>query len=236
MSQPDSQGLSSLIITNWSIGDHELVFTAVDTDGLERSESLLITVNGLPTAPSLTFTPDPATTSDSLQILVSGSTDPEGQVLTASHQWLQEGQSTSYSTDTIPASATSKGELWTAIVTVSDGYGNSPSTSLSTTIQNSPPVIATINIAPSTNVTTSSVLACAAAATDADGDPLTSSYEWLDSSGAVLGTGASISLSPNMVQPGASIGAMSRSMMEMAESTVAVQVSWSSTATHHYKP
>ncbi|MGC6507391.1 MAG: LamG-like jellyroll fold domain-containing protein [Myxococcota bacterium] len=205
VTQPDSQGYSSLSLNNWSIGDHELVFTALDTDGLEHSQSLLITVNGLPNAPSLSFSPTPVYTSDSLQVLAAGSIDPEGQVLTANYQWLQEGQSTSFTTDTIPASATSKGELWTAIVTMLDGYGNSPSSSLSTTIQNSPPVIATINIAPSSGVSTSSVLACAAAATDADGDSLNSTYEWFGSNGAVLGTGASLNLSPSLVQPDDSI-------------------------------
>lgn len=206
VTQPDSLGRSTTVLSGWATGTHLLSLSVTDTDGLTTTENLNLIVNGLPTAPTLSFLPSVAFTDDALQVVASGSNDPEGQALTTSHQWLRDGITTLYVSDTIPASATSKGELWTSIVSMSDGYGNSPSASLSTTIQNSPPEIATITIAPSSQVTSQAVLACAAAATDADGDPLTSTYEWIDGSGVILGSGPSLTLSPNVIQPGDSVG------------------------------
>jgi hypothetical protein len=203
----DAHGEVSLELEGLSTGLHTITLQATDSDGLYGTDSVGVTINALPTAPTVSIAPSPATTTDALVAAASGSSDPDGSgAISYSYAWFEDGTpSSASSSDTFPASATTKGSTYTVQVTPSDGTGQGPMGEASVTIDNTPPSITTAAITPSTGVSTSTTLSCAAAATDADGDTPAISYAWTGSSGS-LGTGASLTLTPATASPGDSIG------------------------------
>ncbi|MEC8378725.1 MAG: Ig-like domain-containing protein [Myxococcota bacterium] len=196
----DSTGLASFSNSSLSLGTHTIGLTATDSDGLNSSDGISLTINGLPTAPTVSITPDPSYTTDALTANASGSTDPENQSISYNYAWELNGVPTSYTSQTVPSSATNKGDVWTVRVTPNDGYGDGPSGAASITIQNSPPVISSVTITPSSGVTTSTALTCSETSSDADNDSLTIVFEW-DIDGASAGTGSTLTLTPSIASP-----------------------------------
>ena len=74
----DSTGAVSFSWSDLSAGDHVLTVRATDTDGLYAQTTLDLTVNEVPTAPTVTLSPDPAYTANTLTASATGSTDPDG--------------------------------------------------------------------------------------------------------------------------------------------------------------
>ena len=112
-----SNGIVQFTNTTLTGGEHSITVTATDSTGLFTQDFAQITVNGVPTQPTLTLAPDPAYTTDALIASASGSVDPEGSPVTYEYAWLQGGATTSYTSSTLPNSATSRGEEWTVRVT-----------------------------------------------------------------------------------------------------------------------
>ena len=202
----DSSGVAQFTIGTLSAGDHSLTVTVTDSDGLYSTSMVGFNVNTLPTAPTVSISPDPATTGAALVATASGSTDPDGSgTVTYSHAWYESGALSSASTSaSFPSSATTKGLTYTVVVTPSDGTGDGEPGEAEVTIDNSVPVIATPTISPSSGVTTSETLTCAATATDRDGDTPIVSYAWT-SGASSLGTGASLTLTSSTASPGDTI-------------------------------
>ena len=71
----------------------------------------------------MSINPSTPTTSDGLNVSIdSPSVDPEGVTPTYAYEWQLGGQvQTTYTSSTLPSSATSKGEQWTVVVTPNDG-------------------------------------------------------------------------------------------------------------------
>lgn len=67
------------------------------------------------------------------------------------------------------------------------------------------PVFTSIQITPSTSITTSSALLCFATATDENNDVLTITYQWTNQSGTEIGSEASLMLSSDMETPGSEL-------------------------------
>ena len=74
--------------------------------------------------------------------------------------------------------------------------------SATVTIQNTLPQIDAISITPDTGVEANTLLTCTGSASDVDGDTPTITYEWMNSSGASLGTEATLQLDPSIVTVG----------------------------------
>ena len=202
----DSTGLAQFASSGLSAGDHSLSLTVTDSAGLYSIAMVSFTVNALPTAPTVSITPDPAYSDDDLTATASGSSDPDGSgTVSYSYAWYEAGVLSSASSSAIfPSSATTKGLAYRVVVTPSDGTGDGEPGEAAITVDNSAPVISTPVISPSSGVTTSETLTCSASATDADGDTPSISYAWFIG-GSSLGRGASVTLTSSTAAPGDSI-------------------------------
>ena len=201
----DSGGVASFDFDSLSTGEHTITLTVVDTDGLYSTDRVSFTINALPSAPTVSISPDPAYTGDALLASANGSVDPDASgTVTYSYAWYESGVlSSASSSATFPASATTKGLVYRVVVTPSDGTGAGEPGEAELTIDNTDPVVGTPVISPSTGVTTTEVLACTASATDADGDTPAVTYGWSNSTtGSTLGSGASLTLTSSSVSPG----------------------------------
>ena len=200
----DAAGAVTFTESGLSRGDHQITVTATDSDGFYAQERLDLTINGLPSAPTVTLAPDPALTSDDLAASATGSVDPEGDPVAYAWTWYRNGTlSTASTSATLPASATARGDLWTARATPGDGHGDGAYGEASLTISNSAPVLSGPSLSPSSGVTTSTALTASASASDADGDAVALAYLWEDATtGSTLGSSASLTLSPATVAPG----------------------------------
>ena len=165
----DSSG--TILFTHSSLqnGNHTITVEVIDSNNMSATAQLTLNINGLPSAPSITLSPDPAYTDSTLTALASGSTDPEGSIVTYTYEWLLNGSSSGQSSTSIDTTLTEKGQVWTAIATPNDGTANGSPSQASITIQNSPPQSAGISISP-TAAYNDSTVSCSASATDADTD------------------------------------------------------------------
>ena len=190
----DSTGAIAFSTADLSPGTHTLTVRATDTDLLYAQQTLDLTVNQVPTAPTVTLSPDPATTSDALSASATGSTDPDGSgTVTYAYAWYVDGVASGVSTTTaFPSSDTQKDRTYRVVVTPSDGTGDGPTGAAELTVQNSAPVLTGPSLSAS-SVQVGDTLACTATATDADAaDTPTVSYGWSDgSSGATYSVSAS---------------------------------------------
>ena len=175
----DSSGTTTLPSSTLVFGLYNLIVTATDQDGLSSTDQINFTVNGIPTTPVISIQPDPASTSDSLTInLDTPSTDPEGTNINYTYEWLLGGQvQTGYTSSSLPSSATTKGEQWTARITPDDGIVSGTSATTSITIQNTPPNLTSVSITPISGIYNDVVYTCSAILTDPDETP-TITYEW----------------------------------------------------------
>lgn len=189
----DSSGLTTFQTAGLAVGDHIVTLTATDSAALEGRATVGFTVNGLPTAPVVDLSPDPAVTGDDLTVtVVTDGVDPEGAAVTYAYAWAKDGVvQSAYTTDTVPASATARGETWTAEVQAFDGYGLGAVGSDSVVVGNSAPVISSVVFSPGT-LTTNDTAIPVVSGTDADGDALSYSFAWEVDGGSLSTTGSTL--------------------------------------------
>lgn len=176
---PDSDGLTAWSSDALTPGVHLLTLAATDTDGQWSATSITVTVDAVPTAPVVTLGPAGARTADDLDVAITTpSTDAEGDPITYDYSWFVDGVASAASTSsTLPASATSRGETWTVVVTPDDGYGPGPTGSASLTVGNTAPEISAASVDPATPAT-DEVLSVLTTTADADGDTVTAEVSW----------------------------------------------------------
>ena len=91
-------------------------------------------------------------------------------------------------------------------ITATDADGESVDSSDSVQVSNSAPSVSGVSIQPASGVTTSSSVSCSATVSDADAEQLSATYAWSNgSTGVALGSGASVTLSAQSIQPGESV-------------------------------
>jgi hypothetical protein len=174
---PDSGGVVSAVVTP-SRGTHAATLLATDTDGFTARVDSVFTVDGLPTAPTVTVSPaDPRTDDDLVAAVAVPSVDPEGDAVVYRWSWLRDGVPTAFTGPTLPRAETRAGERWTARATPADPWFDGPAGEASVTVVGSPPVVTAIGLSPDPARTTD-LLTCAATASDPDGDPVTLAYAW----------------------------------------------------------
>jgi len=175
----DASGVASYTTDALTPGEHTLTVTVTDGDGFVSSASVTVVVNGAPSAPVVSIAPASVTTSsDLVAVIDADAVDPEGDTLTYSYAWYVDGVLSSESTsDTLPASATTRGDNWAVAVTANDGRIDGDSGAASIAIDNEAPVADTVSIAPDPASTTQD-LTCTPSGSDADGDALSWSYNW----------------------------------------------------------
>jgi hypothetical protein len=191
---PDSTGDAGFVSADLSWGDHTLTVTATDSSGLYAVERRALSVNGLPSAPSVSLSPSAPYGDDDLVVSIdTPSVDPEGDRVTYGYAWYRDGvASTASSSATLPASATTRGERWTVEVWANDGLGESPLGSASVTIGDTLPTVASVSLSPSP-ATTDDTLACVAGgASDGDGESVTLAYAWTVNGTTLSETGSTL--------------------------------------------
>ncbi len=148
------------------------------SDGTEdgpSGEASATIVNTPPTQPTVTITPSNPGTNDGFRAEGSGSVDADGDTVSYSYQWYKDGVlQTSCVWPGVCVQRTSFGEVWRCVVTPNDGTDDGSSGEASVTIANTAPTAPAVVI--STDV--ACMRATASGSTDADGDPVTYSYQW----------------------------------------------------------
>ncbi len=190
---PDSTGVSQFIARDLTAGDHVLTVTVTDSTGLTATTLGTYTVNGIPGAPTISLTPTTPATDDDLVVRIDApAVDPEGDPLTYTYAWTRDGVASAASTSaTLPASATTDGEVWAVEVSASDGLASGPLARARVTIANSVPTLASASITPDPARRNDTLTCTASGYRDADGDPDLSTYAWTVN-GTAAGTGATL--------------------------------------------
>lgn len=121
----------SLIAPAFARGDAVTCFAWPDdgTDlGVPIESNEVLIGNAAPGAPVVTVVPDPARGVDDLTCsVVSVAVDPDGDAVSYRFAWWRDGVSEpSHVSSTVPASATSLGEVWTCRATPTDGDLDGP--------------------------------------------------------------------------------------------------------------
>ena len=189
-----TDGTTAFDTSSLSLGAHHITLRAADQEGLTGTDAITVSINGKPGAPVVSLSPDPAVTSDDLVVSIdTPSTDPEGDTITYQYVWSVDGVvSAASSSATLPASATTRDEVWSVVVTPHDGLSDGPSAAAARTVDNSAPVMASVTLSPSP-VYEGDTLTCTPAATDADGDTVSYSYAWTVNGGTVSATSSTLS-------------------------------------------
>ncbi len=189
----DAAGLTTFDLATLSAGDHVISLTALDGDGLYDIDTIGITINTLPTAPVVSITPGaPGSDDDLTAVMDTASVDADGDVVTYAYDWAVDGAASSYSSATVPASATTRDEVWTVTVTPNDGVGDGPSASASVTIENALPTVADATLSPDPAYEGDTLTCTAGKLTDADGDAVSVSYAWTVNGSTLATTAATL--------------------------------------------
>lgn len=143
--------------------------------------------NVAPTGAVVAIGPDGATTTDDLvATLTTEPTDDNDDEVIVSYTWSVLGADggdffdrPEFISDTVPSTATTKGDTWQVIVNATDGEEAAPASDPATiTILNTPPEASYARISPTAGVDTFGTLTASGAGTDIDNDDVELSYTW----------------------------------------------------------
>ena len=91
MESADTTGTVSVASDTLSTGTHQLTLLATDSHSMTGQDTVQIIVNGAPTQPVISLSPNPANTSDDLATQIdTDSSDPEGDPISYSYAWSQD--------------------------------------------------------------------------------------------------------------------------------------------------
>jgi hypothetical protein len=188
----NSLGVSQFANSTLSPGAHNITATVTDSTGLYSDALVSITVNALPTQPTVSISPVPVYTDDDLTASATGSTDADGDAVSYSFEWFDGGSSSGHTSAVLSSAYTSKGDSWTVQVTPSDGISSGPFGEATVIVLNTSPEVSSVSIAPS-SPGVQDILTCSASVDDPDETP-SISYDWTDGDAAHLGSGPSLDL------------------------------------------
>lgn len=158
-------------------------------------------VNMPPEAPTIHIEPDPAQSDESLTAVIDvDSYDLDGDTITYAYVWYVDGVDSGIVSETVPASDTLRGEIWTVVVSPYDGYQYGSTESASVQIVNTPPTLASASISPTTAYTDTLLTAVPSGYTDDDGDAATYRYQWYLGGNRILGAVDSTLAETNFVR------------------------------------
>lgn len=174
-----SDGTATVVTELGPAGPHTLTATATDPAGASVSVSVDVVVDAPPEAPVVTISPESPGSDDVLVAsIATESYDPEGDPVTYSWLWYADGVLSSWSTsDTLSATATTRGQVWTARAVPNDGVMDGVSGEASTTIVNTPPQLVSVSITPDP-LRTDDTAEAVVEVYDADGDEVSYTWTW----------------------------------------------------------
>ncbi len=156
-------------------------------------------LNSAPTLATMGLSNADPTTATNLTVVTTGENDPDGDTYTRTVQWYVNGTLV-HTGDVLASSHIERGDVVYAVLTLDDGDDADAWTSPSTTVVNALPVVTTAVISPSQPRVTDT-FSVAVTSSDADGDPVTYSYQWLEG-GLPLAGQTSSTLSGSVVSKG----------------------------------
>jgi hypothetical protein len=176
----------------WKKGDR-VVVEVTPFDGEEAGtpvSSTSVTVqNTLPTLASVTLSPDPVRTDDTLTATAGTTTDDDGDTVSVTYAWTVNGTAAGTGA-TLAGTAFKKGDTVEVTATPNDGTGSGTAVKASLRVSNTAPVVTSLTLSPST-VRTNDTIGATASASDADSDALTTTITW-SVNGKVVSTGTSL--------------------------------------------
>ena len=147
-------------------------------DGTVNGEPGSATVTIANTAPTATVELSPVLplATDDLVATASGS-DEDEDAITFAYAWTVDGAASSYAGDTVPASATERGQVWEVAVTPNDGEDQGAPVTATVSIDNTAPVISDASIGPEPAYE-GSTLEITWEASDDDDDEVSASFDF----------------------------------------------------------
>ncbi len=195
---------STVVLTAETVSaDDTVTCTATVTDGAGASASGTDSVeigNSTPSIDAVQIDPDPAYAGDALTCSYTGFADADGDADASTYAWQVNGEEAG--TDATLTTDLVVGDVVLCTVTPDDGSATGTPLSDSLTISNTAPEVTSVDITPSSGITTATTLTCVATGTDADGGDLTTAYSWLAADGEELGDGDTLALDPIYISPG----------------------------------
>jgi hypothetical protein len=180
--------------------------TATDAAGDTASDTASVTVgNTDPELDEVRVTPSAGVTTSTILSCSASATDEDGGTPTLSYAWTEDATGLDLGSDTtltLTPDTSQPGDIIRCTVTATDADGGTDTGSDAVSVDNSAPEIVSVAITPDAGIDTTTTLVCAATATDADGDTPSLSYAWTNTrSGASLGTGDTVTLTPAASEP-----------------------------------
>lgn len=169
-------------------GTQTITVAATDGDDNTGSDSVELTANGAPSAPSIAIEPDLPEEEDDLQAVVTDeSTDPDDDEVTYEWAWTVQvgidGTPSPFTHDgdpqVVPAENTTKGQVWTVTATPTDSNGNTGEDATAfVVVDNSPPSLADATLSPDPAYTEDDITVTPSGWDDVDGDEEQYVYSW----------------------------------------------------------
>jgi hypothetical protein len=155
--------------------------TATDALGSSAVGTASITLSNRDPVLAVVLTPTTASAADTLTCTATAS-DEDGDALITTFAWDVSGTTVSASGTSGLSSTLAGGlayaDVVTCTVTTDDGKGGAVSADDSVTITNSPPTITSVTLSPST-LQTNDTATVNASVSDPEGDPVTTTYDWV---------------------------------------------------------
>ena len=161
-------------------------------DGPEVQSNVVTLANSAPQIAQLVIDPAVGDATTTFSCRPQGLIDFDGDATSVDISWFVNGNGVTTTTNTLSAPAFARGDMVRCEATASDGTATSPAeVSLTVTISNAPPSLASVAIGPAMPAEGTTVTASITGAVDVDGDPVTLRYAWAVN-GAVVATSTTI--------------------------------------------
>lgn len=183
-SSPSSSGAIALPISTLSAGTHVITLDVADSEDLNCSEFIVVTVtpdNFPPSIGAPSVAPNQLFTTSTATCIAPTPSDVEGDVVDVELRWLVGGLDAGILGDTLNAPFFAKGDTVACTATPSDATGTgTPMTSPAVVVSDSPPTAPAVSIAPAAPVEAADELVCSVSAvsTDPDNEAVTYSMAW----------------------------------------------------------
>ena len=150
-----------------------------EDQGAVVTSSPVVVENTAPIIASAALSSTAPVEGDTLSVALTGATDADGDTITYAYKWTVNGTQVA-TTPTLDSSLFAKGDTIAVIVTPNDGaVDGTPVTSDTATAANSAPVLATATLSKTNPAEGDTLSVTLAGGTDADGDAITYTYQWL---------------------------------------------------------
>ena len=189
----ETAGVGSTLSTTLA-RDDMVTCTVTPNDGTDTgspSSASLTVSNSAPTVSTVTISPTNPSIDDALGCTWSGFSDPDGDSDSSSLAWTINGDSAG--TSEALASGYVGGDTVTCTVTPSDGLTTGDVVSDDVTIDNTPPVLASVSISPSDPQADDTLTCVPGTTTDLDGtSSFTYTYDWSVDGTSGVGTASTL--------------------------------------------